>query len=48
MSEDGVFINIDGNANRVAAYAHTKACPADCGYEQSRKIRGRRPAPCAE
>ena len=21
MSEDGVFINIDGNANRVAAYA---------------------------
>ena len=26
----------------------TKACSADCGYEQSRKIRGRRPAPCAE
>ena len=49
MSEDGVFINIDGNANRVAAYAYeSKACPADCGYEQSRKIRGRRPAPCAE
>ncbi len=22
MSEDGVFINIDGNANRVAAYAY--------------------------
>ena len=21
MSEDGVFVNIDGNANRVAAYA---------------------------
>ena len=21
MSEDGVFINIDGNANRIAAYA---------------------------
>ena len=22
MSEDGVFVNIDGNANRVAAYAY--------------------------
>ena len=48
MSEDGVFINIDGNANRGCVCLWTKACSADCGYEQSRKIRGRRPAPCAE
>ena len=25
MSEDGVFINIDGNANRVAAYAYNQS-----------------------
>ncbi len=34
MSEDGVFVNIDGNANRVAAYAYgPKARFTYCRHE---------------
>ena len=34
LSEDGVLVNIDGNANRVAAYAYgPKHVASDCGDE---------------
>ncbi len=47
MSEDGVFINIDGNANRVAAYAYG---PEICGtaYFVRKRILCRSKRPSAQ